>query len=432
MDNPEVIIVGAGPAGSSAALKLAQNGVKVVLIDRGMPIGSKNLSGGVIWGNDLAELLPEWQTDAPVERAIKTKKIGILSEKDATVVSIHLDDWKQQPYAGMSVLRANFDEWLANQAEEAGAIVLGGITIDSLIFKDGKVVGVKQDNEELYADVVILAEGVNSRLMLQHGFHKDKKTRFEPHMLMGGYKEVYHLDKAVLEERFMLDEKEGISGEFIIGNIPNDVLAGGFFYTNNNSISLGTVVHLDSVEKEDRAYLAIEYFKQHPYIRRLIKDAELIEYGSKLVPEYGIKSFPNFYGAGWMVVGDAAGFVFSNGILIQGMNYAIKSGILAAEAFLEAKQKKNFGAAGLRIYEKKLNDSYILKDFKKFSKVKKLTKNPALFKKLPDGLNQGLHEYLTEDGKEKNKILTTLLKSMKKQGLGLVSLMKIGLAARNV
>ena len=86
---PDVIVIGAGVAGTSASIKLAQNGLKVVLIDRGLPIGSKNLSGGVLWGNDLADILPNWIDEAPIERYIVNKKIGFLSEKDATVFDFH-------------------------------------------------------------------------------------------------------------------------------------------------------------------------------------------------------------------------------------------------------------------------------------------------------------------------------------------------------
>lgn len=433
IDSPDVIIVGAGPAGSSAALKLAQEGLKVVLVERAMPLGSKNLSGGVIWGNDLAELIPDWQTEAPVERAILNKKIGFLSDEDATVLDLHFDSWNKKPYPGMSVLRVVFDEWLALKAEEAGAIVLSGIMVDSLIMENSKVVGIKQGDEELYAPVVILAEGVNARLMLKHRFYKDSsKSRLEPKEVLSGYKEVYLLDQSILEERFMLEGNQGVAAEFILGNVPGNALAGGFFYTNKNTLSLGVIVHADSLDTEDRGYKAIEYFKSNPYIKRLIKGAELVEYGSKLVPEMGIKGFPNFYGDGWMVVGDAAGFVFSNGLLIQGINYAIKSGILAAETVIEAKKKNNFSKSALKLYEKKLKESYILKDFKRFKKVKELTKNPRLFKKYPDVINSGLREYLTERGDPKENLIKTLRKALKKSGVSLISLLKDGLKARHI
>ena len=425
MDKNDVIIVGAGPAGASAAIKLAQGGKKVVLIDRGMPIGSKNLSGGVLWGNDLQEIIPNWQTEAPIERTIVNKKIGFLSVEDATVLDLHFDSWNKENYSGVSVLRAKFDEWLANEAQEAGAAVLSGIMIDSLIFKDGKVVGVKQNNEELFADTVIIAEGSNARLLLDHGLMKDpSKHRFERKEMMIGVKEVLTLTRDVMEERFLLEENTGLAAEFILGNVPDGVKAGGFFYTNKDTLSIGVVIHLDSLNSDVRSYEVIEYFKQHPLIAKYIKNAVSVEYGAKTVPEMGYNNFPPLYGDGYMVIGDAAGFVFSNGLVIQGMNYAIKSGILAADTIIEGGNLKN--------YEKKLNKSYVLKDFKKFRKVKKLTKNKRLFELYPTGINNALKDILTEKGEPKQSMIKSALKVMKQSGIGLISLIKDGLSARHI
>ncbi len=306
MQNADVIIVGAGPAGSSAAIRLAQNGINAILIDRGMPVGSKNLSGGVLWGNDLAEIIPNWQEEAPLERYIINKKVGFLSHEDATVIDMHFDEWNNFPNAGWSLLRAPFDEWLAFKAQEAGASVLSGINITELIEEDGKIVGVKQGNEELRAPVVIIAEGANSRLMLKHDLTYDPgKTRYDHSDYMIGLKEVFELDSQIIEERFMLDEKQGMAGEFILGNIPDGIKSGGYFYTNKNTLSVGVVIHLDSFPQnqessnQNQSYKIVEYFKKHPYIARLLKDAKPIEYGAKLIPEYGYNKFPKHYGNGF-------------------------------------------------------------------------------------------------------------------------------------
>ncbi|OLS27197.1 MAG: Electron transfer flavoprotein-ubiquinone oxidoreductase [Candidatus Heimdallarchaeota archaeon LC_2] len=431
---PDVIIIGAGVSGTSASIKMAQEGLKVVLIDRGLPIGSKNLSGGVLWGNDLAEILPNWMDDAPIERFIINKKVGFLSERDATVFDFHFDSWKEKPYPGVSILRASFDDWLAKQAQEAGVAVLSGITVDELVFEDGKVVGVKQGNEELRAPITIIAEGVNPRLLLKHNLtYRKEETRYDYPDMMIGLKEVIQLDKSVLEERFLLEDNAGVAGEFILGNMnDSEVLAGGFFYTNKESLSIGVIVHLDSLSSEDRSYEVIEQFKKHPYIKRLLKDGISIEYGAKMVPEFGIKKMPDFYGDGYMVIGDAAGFVFSNGLVIQGMNYGIKSGILAAETAKEAITKSNFSSSTLSLYHKKLKKSYILKDFEKFKNVKKMTKNKRLFKTYPNAINDGFRNYLTENGEPKEHLIRYMLKSFRSSGAGIFTLIKDGLGARHL
>ncbi|MHA2030668.1 MAG: FAD-dependent oxidoreductase [Candidatus Kariarchaeaceae archaeon] len=431
---PDVIVIGAGVSGTAASIKLAQNGLKVVLIDRGLPVGSKNLSGGVLWGNDLAEILPDWMDEAPIERYIINKKIGFLSQNDATVLDFHFDDWNKKPYPGVSVLRSVFDEWLALKAEEAGVAVLTGINIDELIFKNDKVVGVRQGNEELFAPITIIAEGANPRLLLKHGLtYQKEQGRYDYSDMMIGLKEVISLDKKVLEERFLLDDGAGIAGEFILGNInDSDLKAGGFFYTNKDSLSIGVIVHLDTLSTEDRSYEVIEHFKKHPYIRRLIKDGVSVEYGAKLVPEFGYDKLPELYGDGFMVIGDAAGFVLSNGLVIQGMNYGIKSGILSAEVAIESIKEKDFSKKSLSLYQNKLKNSYILKDFKRFKKVKKMTKNKRLFKTYPGAINDGFRSYLTENGEPKENLLRYLLKSFKNSGAGIFTLIRDGLGARHL
>ena len=122
---------------------------------------------------------------------------------------------------------------------------------------------------------------------------------------MIGLKEVFELDSQIIEERFMLDEKQGMAGEFILGNIPDGIKSGGYFYTNKNTLSVGVVIHLDSFPQnqessnQNQSYKIVEYFKKHPYIARLLKDAKPIEYGAKLIPEYGYNKFPKHYGNGF-------------------------------------------------------------------------------------------------------------------------------------
>ncbi|MCY3412380.1 MAG: FAD-dependent oxidoreductase [Candidatus Heimdallarchaeota archaeon] len=420
----DVIVVGAGLAGSSAAIRLAQGGKKVVLIDRGMPIGSKNLSGGVLWGNDLEDIIPGWQSEAPIERVIVNKRIGFLSDEDATVLDMFFDSWNKENYSGVSILRVKFDSWLADKAIDAGVIVLSGILIDSLIIDNGRVLGIKQENEVLYAETVIIAEGSNARLLLNHGLIKGSKTKFERKEMMIGIKEVFALDPSEIESRFLLSNTTGASGEFILGNLPNGIQAGGFFYTNLDSISLGVVIHLDSICSELKSYEIIEYFKQHPLIAKYIDRAVSVEYGAKTIPEIGYKNFPPLYGNGYLVVGDAAGFVFSNGLVIQGMNYAIKSGILAAETILEGSDLSN--------YKKKLNNSYVLKDFKKFRNVKKFTKNHRLFSNYPLGINNALKTILTENGEPKKPILKNALKEFRKADINIISLARDFMSSRHI
>src|SRR3990172_3349386 len=164
----DLIIVGAGVAESATAIRARKRGLDVLLVDRGDPIGSKNMSGGVLWGNDLSEILPTgWWEKAPVERYIVLKGLAFLAPEDALAVTMHFPDWsptKERPANGWSVLRARFDPWLAGQAKEAGCDVFEGINVDELTFTGKKVTGIRQNGEEFSANAVVLAEGTNPRL----------------------------------------------------------------------------------------------------------------------------------------------------------------------------------------------------------------------------------------------------------------------------
>ncbi len=428
MDEYQVIVVGGGVGGIAASIKLAQAGVKVVLVDRGSPVGSKNLSGGVLWGNDLTEILPNWQDEAPIERFVYNKKVGFLSENDATVLDLHFPEWEKKPYVGSIVLRARFDAWLAEEAKKAGVVVLEGINVDNLIIEDNYVRGIISSGEELRAPVTIIMDGANSRLTHELGIRKGKNLSEEKSKFALGVKEVISLDRETLEERFNLQDKEGVAGEFVLGNQSNEVLAGGFLYTNYDSISLGIIVHLDTLGTKDRSYEVFNKFKEHPYISKLLRKGDVlmdhVEYGAHLVPEGGINTLTRIHGNGYMVGGDAAGFIFSNGLVIQGMNYAIKSGLLAAKATKAALDKKDYSELSLIEYTKMIEASFIYKDLKKFSKVHKMTKNKNLFKIYPKAINEGLKRALSETNQPKNHLYKTMLNSLKEHGAGLFTLLK--------
>ncbi len=440
-DKYDVIIVGAGPAGSSCAIRLAQKtDLKVMLVDRGHPIGSKNLSGGVLWGHDLDELLPEWWKEAPIERRIVQKKIGFLNRDSAFVMDWKFGKWQKEPYNGFSVLRARFDKWLAERAEELGVEVYSGINVEGIVKENGKVVGIRQYEDEFYADCVVIADGANSRLTLEAGLRKEMK----PKDYLLGVKEVLQLSSEEIERRFNLDSGEGMAAEFVVGNVPEPLRVGGFFYTNKETLSVGVVIQFDTLleygskntdrNKENTLFSPAIFskFKTHPFIAKWVEDAERVEYGAHLVPESGYRMMPKLYDSGVLVAGDAAGFVLSNGMVIQGINYAIKSGILAADAITYASKRKDYSRGTLKRYYDLLKQSYILKDLKKFKNVGKITRNPRVYHAYPNAIIGTFEDIMTEEGKPKSRLITTLLKNVRRNKVGLLSLLKDGLGGWNI
>ncbi len=255
----DVIIVGAGPAGSAAALLTARAGLKVLLLERGEYPGAKNVSGAVFYGSAiLNELIPNWWEQAPVERYICRRDIAFMSPTTAVALDFRSagSGYATAPYNGFTVLRPKFDRWLAAQAEAAGAFLLTSTVVDDVLRENGRIVGVRVRREqgEIYGKVVIACDGVNSFLAKKAGLQRE----FHPHELSLGVKEVIGLDPAIIRDRFHLTGDEGIAFEYL-GAITEDVHGGAFLYTNRDSLSLGVIGQVSSlVERRKRPYELLE------------------------------------------------------------------------------------------------------------------------------------------------------------------------------
>ncbi len=431
-DDFDVIVVGAGMAGSSAAIRLAQGGASVLLLERGAEAGVKNLSGGVLWGHDLDRILPGWWHEMPVERHIVRKRFGFLTSDSA--VSFDFDDaaWRKEPYVAHSVLRARTDAWLAKKAEEAGATLVTSVPVERLNWEGPRVHGVVQGGETMTAPITILADGANSRLAL--GTPIRHEARLSGAATELGIKEVFRLDAGRIEERFQLGPGEGHAEEWVAGQFAPGVMGGGFLYTNTDTISVGLILNIQSLfGKAVYSQELIEQFRLHPTIAARLKDAEMVEYGAKLISSGWASRPAAFHGDGWMVVGDAAGFVFSNGIVIQGMNYAIRSGLEAAETALTSKKAGDASRAHLAEYDQRLESSGVLADFRDFEKMDRVKWNPRIYTAYPRFATELFHALMTETGARKRPIRRILRAAQKAAGLSTASLLKDGAGmARNL
>jgi len=424
-DDFDVIVVGAGMAGSAAAIRLAQAGANVLLLERGADPGSKNLSGGILWGNDLAKLLPRWSEEMPLERHLVRKRFGFLTPEQALSFDYEDSAWRRPPYTAHTVLRARTDAWLVKQAEEAGATVVSGVPVEKLAWDGTTVRGVVQGGETMGAPVTIVADGTNSRLTLGTPIRPAARLGEEAAEL--GIKEVYRLDAARIEERFQLGPGEAHAEEWVAGIYPPGVMAGGFLYTNRDTISLGVIVNLGSLYPgQTYAHDLVETYKQHPTIQRAIAGGELVEYGAKLVAGGWASRPAAFHGDGWLVAGDAAGFTFSNGLVIQGMNYAIRSGLEAAEAALVARSAHDASAARLAEYDRRLESSGVLPDFRGFHGIDRMKWNPRVYSFYPRFVAELFREMWTERGGRKEHLWRTMLKAQRAVGLGTVQLLRDG------
>lgn len=413
----DVLVIGGGMAGLSCAYLLAKAGKEVVVVERGESCGGKTLTGGRIYTYSLEKLLgKELFSQAPLERPIVKEQIAMTHSQGALTIDYTDYDFKEDVPQSYSVLQAVFNPWLAEQAEEAGAVIAGGILVENLIEKDGRIIGVKMGDEEMLADLVVAADGINSFIAQKAGLRGD---------LIGaeiavGVKELIELPEGIINARFGLSKGEGAARLFL--GVTEGIGGGGFLYTNKNSISLGLAIAPEKLGEQKKPLPDImQDFKMHPSIYPLIEGGETVEYGAHLVSEAGYNGVPKkLYREGLLVVGDAGGLCINMGTSIRGMDLAIASAIAAANAYLEAQNATEVG----NIYTKKLSET-ILPTMKIYRKYPVMMEIPRLFKEYPLMANDIMHFLFTVDGKIPKKMLKSIQKVVK-QDVGLKNLLSDG------
>ena len=419
-DTFDTIIVGAGLAGSIAALVLAREGAQVLLIERGNAAGAKNVTGGRMYAHSLERIIPGFADEAPVERMITREKLSFLTKTSAMTVDYQCGDERQPGDVSWSVLRGKFDAWLMAQAENAGAQCITGIRVDKLVEKDGKIIGVEADGDVLEAKVVILADGVNSLLAEQLGMTK----RVEAENVAVGVKELIELPKEVLENRFNLQGREGVA--WLLAGAPTEgLMGGGFLYTNENTVSLGLVCGLHHLKDAKKSVpQMLEDFKQHPAVAPLIAGGKLVEYSAHVVPEAGINMLPELVGDGVLIAGDAAGMCMNLGFTIRGMDLAIAAGEAAAKTVLSAMKSDDFSKQKLAEYRQHL-ESGPLRDMRMYQKLPAFLDNPRMFSGYPELAVGVARDLFTIDGSAPELMRKKILRHGKK--VGFINLIKDGM-----
>jgi len=393
-DKFDAIIVGAGLAGSTAAYLLAKAGLETLVIERGNFPGAKNMTGGRLYGHSLERVIPNFAEEAPVERCIVHEKISFMDENGSATLDYASPKSEDPANRSYSVLRSTFDQWLADKAESAGASIVPGIRVDDLIVRDGTVCGVMAAGEEMEADMVILADGVNSILGEKLGL----VTKVTPHHCAVGVKEVIQLTRQQVNDRFGCADDEGAA--WLFAGTPSDgQMGGGFIYTNEDTLSLGLVFGLHNIEKAGKSVpQMLEDFKNHPTVKPLVEGGKQMEYSAHVVPEGGHAMVPRMVGDGVMIIGDAAGLCLNVGYTVRGMDLAIASGEAAAKAAIAAREKGDFSESGLAPYKAALEDSFVMKDMKLFQSLPEFLDNPRMYNAYPAMMTGIMKDIFTING----------------------------------
>jgi electron transfer flavoprotein-quinone oxidoreductase len=397
----DAIVVGAGPSGNACAYTLAKAGLKVLQIERGEYPGSKNVQGAILYAKALEEIIPDFRDDAPLERHIIEQRMWLLDDTSFVGTHIRSEEYNKPPYNRYTIIRAQFDKWFSSKVREAGALLICETTVNSLIMDGDQVVGVNCDrlNGDVFADVVILADGVNSTLARKAGFHGEIPAG----NVALAVKEILFMPEDVIRQRFNVGEESGVVME-MVGRITDGMMGTGFLYTNKESIAIGVGCMLGDFKNNPNRttpYALLDQMKRHPSIAPLIEGGEMKEYTAHLIPEGGFHAIPQVYGNGWMIVGDSGGFV--NAVHREGSNLAMTTGRLAAETAIAAKAGgKGFRAASFKPYKTALDASFVMKDLHKYRDMPSvLHKSPQFFTAYPDMVAKAARTMITVDGVDK-------------------------------
>ncbi|GEA17898.1 FAD-dependent oxidoreductase [Moorella sp. E306M] len=415
----DAIVVGAGPAGSACAYVLAREGKAVLLVERGDAAGAKNVSGGRLYGHALKELGEEFDVTGGVERKVTREEIMVMSGDRSVNLSYQDPSFNREGAShpnSYTVLRATLDGWMASKAEEAGAILACGIRVDDVLEENGRVVGVRAGEDEVYADVVVAADGVNSLLAQKAGLIDE----IPPHNVAVGVKEVIALPPNVIKERFRVCEDEGAA--LLILGCTGGAKGGAFLYTNRESVSLGCVASPEDVARKGKpVHRLLQELKMHPAVYPLIEGGETVEYSAHLVSEAGIRGVPGKLSrTGMLLIGDSAGFVINLGYTIRGMDLAILSGIAAARAVLSEAEPARVGDA----YVSELEKLKVLPAMRAVRGYVDLLDIPRLYERYPQMAVELFMRLFAVDGEVPPRLLEVVKGTLRTANLSLWQLLK--------
>jgi len=404
----DVVIVGAGPAGLAAAIRVkhlcasAGKEFSVCVIEKGSEVGAHILSGAVIDPVALNELLPDWKDrDAPVKTAVTEDRFLMMSERGGFRIPNFLLPPLMNNHGNYIVSLGNLCRWLAGQAEALGVEIYPGFAAAEVLYENGRVVGVATGDMgvgrdghhkptyapgvELRGKYTFFAEGARGSLTKTLMERFQLRAGADPQKYGIGLKELWRVDAAkhrpglvIHTQGWPLDSKTG-GGSFI-------------YHLEDQQVAIGFVVHLDYSNPYLSPYDEFQRFKTHPLIRPLLEGGKRLSYGARAINEGGLQSVPKLTFPGGALIGCAAGFV--NLPRIKGSHNAMKTGMLAAEAAFAELARGEDGSAPLASYDEGYRNSWVFADLHRVRNVK-----PGLKLGLWLGtLHGGIHMWLNNLG----------------------------------
>ncbi len=379
----DVLFVGAGPAGLAGAIKLAQlvkndpdlAEIEIGVLEKAESLGGHSLSGAVINPAPLKELFPDIdEKDLPFKNKVNGEAVYMLTKNGKIRIPTPPT---MQNHGNYSASLCEVVRWMGEKAEDLGVNVFTSFPADSLLIKDGKVIGTRttptglnkdstpgpshMEGTDITADITVLTEG--TRGPLTQSYMKWAGLETAPQIYALGVKEVWKVKKP-------LDKVIHTLG----WPLSKSTFGGSWIYPmGEDMLSIGLVAGLDYKEADLDVHYELQQLKKHPLFKEILKDGELLQWGAKTIPEGGYHSLPkSFTGNGLMLAGDCVGMV--NVPALKGVHYAMISGMKAAETIFESLKQKEFDKS-LKKYDENLKETSIYKDLYKVRNIRQAFKS---------------------------------------------------------
>ena len=399
----DVVIVGGGPAGLGAAIRIKQGSpeTSVCLLEKGSEIGAHILSGAVVDPRALNELLPNWkELGAPMGVAVTDNHHWILSETGKTEFPHWMMPGMMSNDGCYTLSLGNLCRWLAQQAEALGVEIFPGFAGAEILYNDdGSVKGVAtgdmgiakdgshkpsyQPGLEIHAKYTLFAEGVRGHLSKQIIERFRLREGRQPQTYGIGIKELWEIDPA--------KHKPGMVIHSQGWPLPNEAGGGFIYHQENNQVAIGFVVALDYRNPHLSPFEEMQRYKQHPAIRPMLEGGRRLAYGARAINEGGLQSIPKLTFPGGALIGCSAGFV--NVPRIKGSHNAMKTGMMAADAIVEKMKSQSQGGDELTGYADAFANSWVHEELHKVRNVRPaLSKFGITLGTLYGGLDMWLHQ----------------------------------------
>ncbi len=370
-----VVIVGGGPAGMSAALRLAQlqkatggEPLAIAVLEKAREAGAHSLSGAVLDPSALRDLVPDFLSkNAPLATEVHHDDVFFLTKGGK--IRFPLTPPPLQNHGNYIISINRFVKWLAGLVEAEGVDIFTGFPATELLFEGDRVVGVRTGDRgigkhgerkptfeagvDVRAKVTILADGVRGNLTKVLVKRLNLDAGKLPQVYALGIKELWEVPK---------DRLPAGSVIHTMGHpVRLEEFGGGFIYAMPDGVlSVGFVAGLDYRDPMFDPHVRFQHFKQHPYITSLLKGGQMVRYGAKAIPEGGWYTIPRVYADGVLIAGDAGGFL--NSLRFKGIHLAMRTGMLAAETTFEAVRAGDTSSTMLRRYETAIDNSAVRRE----------------------------------------------------------------------